>query len=150
MHVISSKEHHNYTASCSLQPLPSTSCVPVIPLELLAIKKIPKRPLAPATENSYVEVGFLLATGYGKPKFSTNFQMLWGRVIAKRLAIKKLWDLRHFECISLYLSLSLYVLLSSFLFCFPFFCFAFFIFCFRPFTWSKVHNSEENHAQSGN
>jgi hypothetical protein len=37
-------------------------------LELLAIKKNPKRPLAPATEKSYGEAGVLLATGYGGPK----------------------------------------------------------------------------------
>jgi hypothetical protein len=27
---------------------------------------MPKRPLVPATENSYVEVGVLLTTGYGE------------------------------------------------------------------------------------
>jgi hypothetical protein len=46
---------------------------PVCTLELLAIKIFPNRPLAPATEKSYGEVGVLLATGFGGPK---NFHKL--------------------------------------------------------------------------
>ncbi len=37
-------------------------------LELLAMNKIPKRPLPPATEKSYGEAGVLLTTGYGRSK----------------------------------------------------------------------------------
>jgi hypothetical protein len=82
------------------------------PLELLAIKKFPKRPLAPATEKSYFEAGVLLATDYGELR---NFHELanvmaagYGKNACQQKVIAYIWVvLGSLSLSSLSLSLSL-------------------------------------------
>jgi hypothetical protein len=81
-------------------------------LELLAIKNFPKRPLAPATEESYGEAGVLLATDYGELRNFRKLANVMAKGYGENACKQKIIAFGSFLGLSLSLSLSLSSLLS--------------------------------------